>query len=103
MRGKSKWQICFVCRGDGTHVNPSIDGNGLTREDFDEDPDFADAYMSGVYDIRCDACDGTGKQLTADVDAKRQRLHDNAAERRLAALEDGNFEAYCHASDYRYG
>jgi hypothetical protein len=50
--------VCHTCDGKGTTVNPDIDGNGLTQEDFDEDPDFRDDYMSGVYDVQCRTCKG---------------------------------------------
>ena len=53
-----KWALCPVCNGKGTHVNPAIDCGGLTGEDFDRDPEFADNYFSGVYDIPCNRCGG---------------------------------------------
>lgn len=52
------WAVCDRCEGKGTHVNPSIDCDGLTREDFDDDPDFADSYRAGEYDVPCAACQG---------------------------------------------
>lgn len=52
------WGVCPTCRGEGKHTNPSIDCNGLTRDDFDDDPDFADSYMSGHYDVTCYGCEG---------------------------------------------
>ncbi|MGH8327206.1 MAG: hypothetical protein ACRET2_10630, partial [Steroidobacteraceae bacterium] len=42
----------------GSHTNPAVEGNGLTAEDFAEDPDFHDDYMSGVYDVECHECGG---------------------------------------------
>lgn len=98
--------LCPVCEGHGTTVNPNIDGNGLTSEDFADDPDFAEDYMNGAFDIVCRAFDivcraCNGKRVvTPDVPEK---LAQAAADRRLAAREDGNFEAYCYASDHRYG
>jgi hypothetical protein len=50
--------VCPTCQGYGKHVNPAIDSHGLTSEDFDNDPDFADAYWSGGYDVVCGGCDG---------------------------------------------
>jgi hypothetical protein len=50
--------VCPSCRGTGSHVNRNIDGNGLTREDFDEDPDFAESYFRGDYDVLCEECGG---------------------------------------------
>jgi hypothetical protein len=91
--------ICPACSGEGTCVNPNIDGNGLSADDFHDDPDFAEAYMEGVYDVRCAACDGGGKILRSHMRTLRQ----NAADRRLAAREDGDFEGYCLAGDYRFG
>jgi hypothetical protein len=52
------WEVCPTCRGKGYHVNPSIDADGLTGEDFAEDPDLAETYFSGGYDVVCYECDG---------------------------------------------
>lgn len=51
------YAVCPTCRGRGTHVNPSIDCNGLTAEDF-LDRDFEDAYHAGAFDVQCYECDG---------------------------------------------
>ena len=53
-----KWTVCDVCHGEGKHVNPAIDDNGLCAEDFENDPDFHQDYMSGVYDQACNRCKG---------------------------------------------
>jgi DnaJ-class molecular chaperone len=55
---KMVWEVCGTCDGKGTHVNPSIDSHGLSREDFDEDPDFAEDYFNGVHDVTCYECNG---------------------------------------------
>lgn len=52
------WTVCPRCKGSGSHVNPNIDGNGLTAEDFAEDPDFKEDYFSGIYDVTCYECNG---------------------------------------------
>jgi len=63
----AKYAVCDNCEGKGTQVNPNVDGNGLTQEDFDEQgPDFFDDYMSGVYDIPCLECKGLRVVLVAD-------------------------------------
>ena len=54
----SKFEVCGMCEGKGSHVNRNIDGNGLTREDFEEDPDFEEAYFRGDYDVPCEECHG---------------------------------------------
>jgi len=53
-----KYKVCPTCRGKGKHVNPSIDAGGLSSEDFYDDPDFAEDYMSGTYDVTCYDCGG---------------------------------------------
>lgn len=60
-----KWEICHRCRGNGTHTNPNIDGNGLPQE-FVDDDDFMDEYMRGVYDVPCSECGGPGKIVVID-------------------------------------
>ena len=57
-----------MCQGRGVYVNPSIDSHGLTREDFDEDPEFHDDYMSGVYNIPCGLCGGRAVEPEFDED-----------------------------------
>lgn len=52
------FEVCPRCDGCGSHVNPAIDGNGLSREDFDQDPDFEEDYFAGVYDVPCEECRG---------------------------------------------
>jgi hypothetical protein len=53
-----KFEVCGRCQGQGQHCNPAIDGNGLTREDFDQDPDFEEAYFDGLYNVTCEECNG---------------------------------------------
>lgn len=55
---KAAFDVCSLCRGKGTHVNPSIDAHGITCEEFDDDPDFREEYMSGAYDVHCYECGG---------------------------------------------
>lgn len=62
----AKYAVCENCEGSGTHVNPSIDGHGLTAEDFDNDPEFREAYFAGRYDIRCHECRGDRVVLVPD-------------------------------------
>ena len=92
----AKYEVCPVCDGKGKHVNPDIDRNGLTAEDFAEDPDFAESYRSGVYDVACNGCGGRrvvlvpkhedGKQALADAwQEDAQYRAEVAAERRMGA------------------
>jgi len=54
----AEYTVCPTCDGRGTHVNPDIDRHGLSHTDFDQDPDFREDYMRGVYDIECTTCKG---------------------------------------------
>lgn len=52
--------VCPICEGKGSYVNPSIDSQGLSAEDFDEAGDeFREDYFKGVYDKRCECCEGS--------------------------------------------
>ncbi|KKN35650.1 hypothetical protein LCGC14_0781470 [marine sediment metagenome] len=96
----TKLEICPTCRGKGTHVNPSIDANGLTAEDFDRDPDFREDYMSGIYDQICNECHGLRvvpvidrvgnskediKRYDEYIESEQQYAAEVAAERRMGA------------------
>jgi len=52
------FEVCGLCEGKGSHVNPSIDSGGICCEDFEDDPDFREDYMSGSYDVPCHECNG---------------------------------------------
>ena len=54
------YEVCETCGGKGKHVNPAIDGHGISAEEMHEDPDFAEDYFSGVYDVPCEECGGRG-------------------------------------------
>lgn len=62
----AKMIVCYTCRGTGKTVNPAIDGNGLSRDDFDQDPDFEEGYFRGDYDVTCRTC--KGQNVIADLD-----------------------------------
>ena len=66
--------VCPTCDGTGTHVNPSIDGNGISAEDFANDPDFAESYFGGHFDVRCHECDGRNVIEVIDEDACKTKL-----------------------------
>jgi hypothetical protein len=49
--------VCDRCRGTGVHDHPAF-SNGISQEQFDEDPEFKEDYMAGKYDVRCSECKG---------------------------------------------
>lgn len=55
----SRKEVCWACDGEGSIVNPAIDGNGISTDSEEwADPDFREAYMSGAYDVMCPECKG---------------------------------------------
>lgn len=85
LRLPAHFEVCPRCDGVGSHVNPSIDGNGLTAEDFAEDPDFADEYMRGTYDVPCTECHG--ERVVAQVDVEALTPDQRAAWESYLAVE----------------
>jgi hypothetical protein len=72
----SKFEVCHGC---GKHVNRAIDGNGISREQFEGDPDFEEAYFRGDYDVSCEDCCGQRVQLVADwakMDEETKKLYE---------------------------
>lgn len=68
------FEVCETCEGRGKHVNPSIDSNGLSEEDFDMDPDFRENYFSGLYDVACNECRGNRVSPVVNWDALTPEL-----------------------------
>lgn len=93
LRIPAKYEVCHRCEGRGTHVNPSIDGNGLTASDFADDPDFAEDYFGGRYDVRCYECNG--KRVTLVPDESKFRLSHRLAFRiwETQVEEDARYES----------
>lgn len=92
------YEVCSRCRGEGKHVNPSIDGHGLGAEDF-EDEDFREAYFGGRYDVPCYECKGERVVLVENAyetftveqktlyDRLEKQWEDERADRRLEEME----------------
>lgn len=77
------YEVCSLCGGKGTHVNPSIDAHGISADEFAEDPDFAEEYFSGAYDVACYECGG--KRVVPEIDESRL---DEEQKKALKALRD---------------
>ena len=53
------YEVCSLCNGKGTHVNPSIDCHGISAEEMDDlGSDFEEEYFGGTYDVSCYRCKG---------------------------------------------
>lgn len=87
-----KFQVCSTCNGKGSHVNPSIDSHGLTSEDFYEDPDFAEDYFSGVYDVACYECGG--KNVTPEIDSEEIEKRGTEQQKKWLKLLDDYMNSY---------
>ncbi len=62
------YEVCNTCEGKGSHVNPSIDSNGISSEEFAEDRDFEEMYFGGAYDVTCNECHGNIVSPVVDWD-----------------------------------
>ena len=82
----TRWVVCPVCEGKGTHVNPSIDAGGLTFDD--DDPAFLEEYMRGTYDVTCYTC--KGRTTIRDVDWEAMTEEQTAAYARQLADEEAH-------------
>lgn len=89
-----RWEVCPVCDGKGTHVNPSIDAGGINYETFGDDPDFAEDYRQGVFDQTCNGCGG--RSTVPVIDEPKCAKEDLAAyHNKLDA--DADYRAECLA------
>jgi len=84
------WEVCPTCNGKGSHVNPSIDCNGLSASDFAEDPDFAESYMRGDYDQPCNDCGGRRVVPECADEAYLEKIEDHC---RCIADMNAEYEA----------
>ena len=94
-----KFVVCDTCDGKGKHVNPSVDSNGLTADDFDQDPDFKEDYFGGLYDVTCYGCGG--RRVVPVIDEENA---DADLLRRLREQEEHREEyARIRRAERRYG
>lgn len=80
----AKRAVCPCCNGEGTTVNPSIDGEGITGQEMDEmGADFRESYLAGDYDVACPRCNGNKVLDILDYERlspKLQKAVDDAIE-----------------------
>jgi hypothetical protein len=88
---RCRYIVCSTCDGRGSHVNPSIDSEGLTASDFEEaGEDFREEYCSGRYDVPCYECGGQRvvPWPVEEADAVRVR---NILDARAASIEEDHY------------
>lgn len=80
----TKKEVCFRCHGEGTHVNPNVDGHGISAEEWanDWEEEEREAYFSGRYDVTCEECNGL-------------RVVDVVDEEALSPTERKAYEDWC--------
>ena len=83
-----RMDVCPVCDGRGSYVNPSIDAHGISAEQMAELGDeFAEDYRSGLYNIPCELCRGSNVVPVPMNNRIREMLRE-LAEEMLDALAD---------------
>lgn len=104
----SKFEVCGTCLGHGRTANPSIDGNGITSSEWqdDWDPDERQAYLRGDYDITCPECKGLRVVNVVDEEHlseddrrflkryrqdQEDRARERAADRQTRRMESGGW------------
>lgn len=96
---KLRYEVCPVCDGSGKHVNPSIDCGGISQQEFEDDPDFAESYRRGDYDVQCTRCDG--KRVVLAID--ESRTNQDTIAFLQAEIEEGREYDHQLAMEIRYG
>jgi len=72
----SRMEVCHRCEGRGVHDHEAF-SNGISQDEFREDPDFFDDYRAGVYSVPCSVCRGQNVVPTVDTDrASKEDLED---------------------------
>jgi hypothetical protein len=72
-----RFEVCSLCHGKGSHVDPSIDAGGISEDDefweddYDDEADVENGenpsrYARGDYDIPCNCCGGKRVELVID-------------------------------------
>ena len=75
----ARFEVCETCHGTGSHVNRAIDGHGLSHDELYDDPDFAEAYFSGAYDVVCGDCRGERVELVVDEERAQRSVPEGLA------------------------
>jgi hypothetical protein len=92
-----KMVVCPCCDGRSTVVNPAIDAGGLSQEDFDDDPDFEERYLSGYYDITCPEC--KGMNVTPAIDEARLNCAAPEAQEVMRVVDNAIYNAELKARE----
>ncbi|ODM71725.1 hypothetical protein [Bradyrhizobium elkanii] len=92
-----RWAICQNCEGHATDRGASVecDGGGFTSSEWaEQDDDFKQNYLNGVYDRPCTVCDGLGRVKEPELDALEP---DELAAYEQSLRDDADYRALCRA------
>ena len=95
----TKWAVCQVCDGKGSHANPAIDAGGISAEQFHDDPGFAESYTRGDYNQVCNSCQGRTTVQVVDWD----RLNADECCQYQAQLQEEDNDRATHLAEIRMG
>ena len=65
--------VCPTCEGTGRVLCDGLRGVAIDPEHM-EDPDFAESYFGGNYDVTCDHCHGENVVLEVDYEALSEKM-----------------------------
>jgi hypothetical protein len=96
-----RFDVCGTCDGRGSHVNPSIDADGISGEEWAHEWEEEDreAYLSGAYDVTCAECGGARVVPVPDPNRNPPELLALLAEREEERARD----AWERAEERRWG
>jgi len=87
---------------NSSYQDRMIDAGGISSEDFYDDPEFAEDYQSGVYDITCPQC--SGKRVEPIVDESRLDDEQKAAmEHMEEAAREEEYDRRTRMAESGYG
>jgi len=100
------FELCDLCSGSGSVVNPSQDASGLSEEDFERDPDFEEEYKSGRYDITCPQC--RGKRVIPVINyeglsVEQKKKFDDYQREQAEAAADAESDRRTYMAEMGYG
>ncbi|HHL0959059.1 TPA: hypothetical protein ACQVH3_003812 [Serratia marcescens] len=99
---KFKWVICNYCEGHGKVDNPAF-SNGITSSEWGEWSDEdRESYMSGLYDVPCPNCSGSGKVKAPNVGSMTFAEKRELVKQLIEAREEEEFLRQC-AHERRMG
>ena len=102
----ARFEVCELCNGRGTHVHPSVDACGISKNDFDDDPEFEEAYFGGHYDVACYRCKGKRVEpiVNEDILTTRQKESwDNIQKQWAEVMQDRLSDYFTRRMESGYG